>query len=268
MLWSSFTPLPHLASNENVTTSPTNASGYASGIAPQLSWSIAGDTPSLGDLAEWEDEHHKLKPEQKIRPSSTTSNDTRNMTISPQDFQMWKEEHEMAEHGIHGTTTPLPVFFEQSANERGGNHARGDQHSRKMENFSDVRPSNIGSNSNMKGIKQETTVVWGGRQDGNMNPAPMFNPSDYRDEMFQGRSPHHMDRRDVNMDFYQAFQHMGHGPGGPNDRIRNLRGRFHPGLPPMPLHIPPQMSGHLPMTSPMGLGPGKGFGFPSCRAAR
>lgn len=255
----SFTPLPHLASNENAATSPTNTAGFASGIAPQLSWSIAGDTPSLGDLAEWDDEHHKLKPEQKIRPSSTTSNDTRNMTISPQDFQMWKEEHEMAEHGVHGTTTPLPVFFEQSANERSGNHARGDQHPRKMDNFSDVRPSITGSNTNVKGIKQEPMVAWGGRQDGNMNTVPMFNPSDYRDEMFQGRSPHH---RDVNMDFYQAFQHMGHGQGGPNDRIRNLRGRFHPGLPPMPLHIPPPMSGHLPMTSPMGLGPGKGLWSP------
>jgi hypothetical protein len=37
--------------------------------------------------------------------------------------------------------------------------------------------------------------------------------------------------------------------------VRNLRGRMPMHMPPMPLHIPPTMSSHLPMTSPMGLGP-------------
>ena len=119
----SFTPLNHVANDGNG-TSPSHAA-FASAIAPQLSWSIAGDTPSLGDLAEWEEEANgKLKTDQKNRPSSTTSTDTRNMMISPQDFQMWKEEHELADQAVSGTTTPLPVFFEQSGNEQSENLMR------------------------------------------------------------------------------------------------------------------------------------------------
>jgi hypothetical protein len=136
----SFTPLPHLSESSGV--SPSNA-GF-SAIAPQLSWSIAGDTPSLEDLAacSWEDG----EKEDKKRPGSTTSQlstSTRGMVISPHNFMMWKEEHEsnhpskksddgkdgensvrlsvMSPHSemnmvvdaMSGTTTPLPLFFEQ-----------------------------------------------------------------------------------------------------------------------------------------------------------
>ena len=52
----SFTPLPHLSHAGSAGASPSNAA-FAAAIAPQLSWSIAGDTPSLGDLADWDDEH-------------------------------------------------------------------------------------------------------------------------------------------------------------------------------------------------------------------
>jgi hypothetical protein len=259
----SFTPLPHL---DNANASPSNAA-FASAIAPQLSWSIAGDTPSLGDLADWEEDQGKFKTETKARPSSTTSTASRNMPISPQDFQMWKEEHDLADHGVSGTTTPLPVFFEQSVNERSENHARADMQqqqqlhqSRKMGYFNDSHPGFAGSNSNIKSMRQEQHTMWG-RHDSNMGPTPMFAGSDYRDDGFGVRSPHHSDRRD-NMEFYPSYPHMGHGL--PNDRIRNLRGRVHPGgpHPPLPLHIPPPMSGHLPMTSPMGLGGGKSLWSP------
>jgi hypothetical protein len=87
----SFTPLPHLSESYGI--SPSNA-GF-SAIAPQLSGSIAGDTPSLEDLAgcSWEEN----KKDEKKRPGSTTSqnsNVSRGMVISPHSFSLWKDDHE------------------------------------------------------------------------------------------------------------------------------------------------------------------------------
>lgn len=82
---------------------------------------------------------------------------------------------------------------------------------------------------------------------GSKPPTPLFAGSN----MNFARSPLHGDGRDHRMMF-------GHPPPphGHNDRVRNLRGRMPPGahMPPMPLHIPPPMSSHHPLTSPMGIG--------------
>jgi hypothetical protein len=188
----SFTPLPHLATGGSAGTSPTNTA--FSTIAPQLSWSITGDTPSLGDLADWEEDRQQAQKLESKRPSSTTSQSsagTRNMVISPHSFSMWREEHESTsgrstggntvglgsshlshlqqqnhhhhrkvdsgssskgdvvvgggessvrflrlspnsdiagDEALSGTTTPLPVFFEQaSAEERDENTRRHHQ---------------------------------------------------------------------------------------------------------------------------------------------
>ena len=266
----SFTPLPHLSNGGSSGTSPSNAA-FAAAIAPQLSWSIAGDTPSLGDLAEWEEEHTgKLKMDQKNRPSSTTSTDTRNMMISPHDFQLWKEEHDLADRAISGTTTPLPVFFEQSGNEGAENHNRFDN-SKNHNKQNGMRPNEqqvmnhqqqmlMGGNH---GRSQHDHPFWAKHEMGmGMPPTPMFAGSEFRDEHgFPGHSPMHGDRRD-GMDYnYPPYPPHPHGP---NDRIRNLRGRVPPGahLPPMPLHIPPHMSAQFPMSSPMGLGPKAGMWSP------
>lgn len=252
----SFTPLHHLSNGDGNGTSPSNTA-FASAIAPQLSWSIAGDTPSLGDLAEWEEEANgKLKTEQKNRPSSTTSTDTRNMMISPHDFQMWKEEHELADQAVSGTTTPLPVFFEQSGNAGSENQMRFDNNHNKAgprrSHESDQQQMHMMYNN----ARKHEHPFWPKHHDGmgGMPPTPMFAISDFRDD-FTGHSPMHGDRRD-NMDYNHP--HYPHHAGS-GDRIRNLRGRVPPGanFPPMPLHIPPHISTHLPMTSPMGLGPGK-----------
>jgi hypothetical protein len=250
----SFTPLNHLANGDGNGTSPSSNAAFASAIAPQLSWSIAGDTPSLGDLAEWEEETSgKLKTEQKNRPSSTTSTDTRNMMISPHDFQMWKEEHELADQAVSGTTTPLPVFFEQSGNEGSENQMRFENgHSKGMH-----RPNEAEHQMHMmyNNARKHEHQFWPKHDGmGGMPPTPMYAASEFRDDGFAGHSPMHGDRRD-NMDYHPQYPHH---PGS-NDRIRNLRGRVPPGVnfPPMPLHIPPHISTHLPMTSPMGLGPGK-----------
>ena len=127
-----------------------------------MSWSIAGDTPSLGDLAEWEEDQSKLKTEPKIRPNSVASHDEARSVppISPQEFQpSWKEEHQvLPEHHRtedSGTTTPLPVFFEQSANERRVvNHPRDDpMPGHKVENMNDINPIYTGSNPCMKALE-------------------------------------------------------------------------------------------------------------------
>lgn len=247
----SFTPLHHLANDGNG-SSPSNA-GFASAIAPQLSWSIAGDTPSIGDLAEWEEETSggKVKAEQKNRPSSTTSTDTRNMMISPHDFQMWKEEHELADQAVSGTSTPLPVFFEQSGNEQSENQMRFENNHnagmRQAEHMQHMMYNNA--------RKQHEHQFWPKHDGmGGMPPTPMFGGAEFRDDGFTGHSPMHGDRRDMEYNLPPYPHHP-----GSNDRIRNLRGRLPPGanFPPMPLHIPPHISTHLPMTSPMGLGPGK-----------
>ena len=281
----SFTPLPHMSQSEDSTTGISPSNGvFSAGIAPQLSWSIAGDTPSLGDLADWE-EDNKSKGE-KTRPSSTTSAETQGMLISPQDFQLWKEEHDLADGGLSGTTTPLPFFMEQAASEgRESNNIRMDQsrmtqtarkmtqphaahhqlhHNHHPGDPNQMHQTFLNSAAREQGIKSFNKAsmhpMW---NKNDMPPTPLFAASDYRDDFFGARSPMDGDRRD-SMDFFAANHMFGHGPHSHHiDRVRNLRGRVPPGshLPPMPLHIPPLMSSHLPMTSPMGLGPGKSMGM-------
>ena len=220
----SFTPLPHLGSSGN---SPTNHGG----INAQLSWSIAGDTPSLGDLADWEDE--KKLSDAKSRPSS----------ISPHPLQPWMDDHEFVERTISGTTTPLPAFFEGSENKFKSDPDHGMYPPTALKSM--PKPTGHWRPHEMSADKMSMGLP----------PTPVF-ASDYRDEGFAARSPAAADRRE--MDFYPSFSHHPGHPAHPthNDRIRNLRGRVPPGhhhMPPMPLHIHPGMSSHLPMTSPMGM---------------
>jgi hypothetical protein len=249
----SFTPLAHLNSGEGSGPSPSNVA-FAASIAPQLSWSIAGDTPSLGDLAEWEDEHNgKMKADQKNRPSSTTSTDTRNITISPHDFQMWKEEHDLADATASSRNgTPLPIFFEQSRNVEGTeNQMRFDKNNHNK--VTTQQPDQLHPMFQNRMSNRNDHHYWP-KQEMSMGRQQMF--PEYTESGFPGHSPMHGDRRDMDYN----FPHYPH----PSDRIRNLRGRVPPGshLPPMPMHIPPHISTHLPMASPMGLGPGKGMWSP------
>ncbi|CAB9510389.1 expressed unknown protein [Seminavis robusta] len=303
----SFTPLNHmgaLGDSTSAAESPSNMGAFGS-IAPQLSWSIAGDTPSLGDLAEWE-EHAtsssggQLKDEKK-RPNSTTSCNSRNMAISPHSFSMWNEDENiksqrsgdadsirlsiltphselgMAEGTLSGTTTPLPIFFDQpSSEERENRTEQSSRSSRKKssksgdpEHIHHIFVSNGGRGSAEKGPKGHMHHFWSkdhgaptpvgsGMDSGppmGLPPTPLFAASEFgRDDGFV-RSPLHGGDRHRD-DFFPSSAMYGH-PG--HDRVRSLRGRVPPGhhLAPMPLHIPPPMSSHLPLTSPMGVGPGK-----------
>lgn len=238
----SFTPLHGLS----------NADGQL--LAPQLSWSIAGDTHSVGDLADWDDEK---KSDQKIRPASSTSQGSRNIVLSPHDFQLWKDDHEPAEHGNGGATTPLPAFFESSGNSGSENHMNYDKHNKAPHPHGHMRgghhPHHGHGHHHMGMGKPMPPPVWSKPADhhGSMPPTPMFTGSDYRENSYTIRSPYGDERRDAGT--FQFYPH--HSAPHSTDRVRNLRGRMHPGAhhyPPM-LHIPPPMSTHLPMTSPMAL---------------
>jgi hypothetical protein len=262
----SFTPLPHLSESSGV--SPSNA-GF-SAIAPQLSWSIAGDTPSLEDLAacSWEDG----EKEDKKRPGSTTSQlstSTRGMVISPHNFMMWKEEHEsnhpskksddgkdgensvrlsvMSPHSemnmvvdaMSGTTTPLPLFFEQHlcSEERENMHDKergsAENHRRnKRDADSDHIHQMFVSNGGRGGhhTKHPPQYFWS-KPDGNLPPTPVFGGSKPPTPLFASsnvgfaRSPLHGERH--HPDFYKSGGMFGHSPHGSqhhNDRVRNLRG--------------------------------------------
>lgn len=292
----SFTPLPHAGE-----TGISPSAAAFSAIAPSLSWSIAGDTPSLEDLAGCSWEESSEKGERK-RPDSTTSHlssTTSNMVISPHHFSLWKDDHESKKKSdedennkadgdgdvesirlsmlspnsemalsvdrASGTTTPLPIFFRDS-----GSDERENQHFDRPENrFSHEKDSSTKGNQ-LEQLYHSSSVFTDRRQ---KQPTPQFfshgPPRDFLPPtpVFAGskpptphyqvssmafvRSPLHSERRDFG----------GHMFGGHprqrqhNDRIRNLRGRMPPGnhMAPMPIHIPPPMSSHHPLTSPMGL---------------
>ena len=208
----SFTPLNHmgasLGESASAAASPSNMGAFGS-IAPQLSWSIAGDTPSLGDLAEWEEHAQQaaqLKGDDKKRPGSTTSCNSRNMAISPHSFSMWAEEENvirsqrsgedsirlsiltphsdlgMADGTLSGTTTPLPIFFDHhpSSEERENRTDQARSSSRKKshshgksgdtEHIHNLFVSNGGRGSSDKSQKGHMHSFWSKNEHGAPTP--------------------------------------------------------------------------------------------------
>jgi hypothetical protein len=267
----SFTPLAQLSEASGI--SPTNM-GFAA-IGPQLSWSIAGDTPSLEDLAtcSWED----TDKDEKKRPGSTTSqmsNSTRGIVISPHSFTLWREEHEVGHHkrgeegkdndsmrfsmlspnseiaamtvdGESGTTTPLPLCFDQPSSEERENVRRAEEHSSGKKSQPLKHHSKEGDPDHI----HQMFVTNGGRglthkHHGNTHwhsgappsrdslpPTPVYAGSKPPTPLFAGsslgfaRSPLHGDRRDHRPDFFKPGGMFGQLPhGSHNDRVRNLRG--------------------------------------------
>lgn len=288
----SFTPLPH-AGDSGI--SPSNM-GFK--LAPSMSWSIAGDTPSLEDLAacSWEE---SIRSVDKKRPDSTTSQMSRGLAISPHNFSLWRDEHEakkaddgdedhkddgesvrlsilspnseiagMAMDGTGGTTTPLPLFFrENGSDERENHHDQKKPADMKM----DTKEGQM--HRGHPGYGSRPSYPHGPRffpnhgppRNDGLPPTPIYSgskpptPHGFHPNMGFARSPMHGDRRDYGMYGHPPHSH------GPNDRIRNLRGRMPHGvhMPPMPIHIPPPMSSHHPLTSPMCMPGGKPFWSPS-----
>lgn len=268
----SFTPLNHmgaLGESTSVAESPSNMGAFGS-IAPQLSWSIAGDTPSLGDLAEWEEHAHagaQLEGDKKKRPGSTTSCNSRNMAISPHSFSLWAEEEHarksgendsirlsiltphselgMADGTLSGTTTPLPIFFDQPSSEERENRTdpparcanqqkKGQGKSGDTDHIHHLFVSN-GGRGTEKSRKGHMHHFWSkehgaptpiGSEGGHpmdLPPTPLFAASEFgRDDSFVRSPSLHGDRhRDA---FFPSSAMYGHPGSAGHDRVRNLRG--------------------------------------------
>lgn len=303
-----FTPLPP---GDREAGSPTNInkSNSFAGIQPQLSWSIADDAPSLGDLADWEEDRQR---NEQARPASTTSQNSgnsRGMALSPQSFTMWKEqdsnsklrtasrdeslrlsmlsphsdeEERQGEGEGNGATTPLPFWGEGQGEER-ENSIRGtfsnasDKSTSKEGSFSERGhhnsyhrvPDNVhsifvnrssskrsGGSKNRWAHHQSEGRDSGSRGGMRMPPTPVYSEPDHH----FGRSP---PGRDGPPDS-PYYPYMGPPPPPPphmSDRVRNLRGRAPPHHAPLPLQVPPPVSSHHSLTSPMGV-PSKMWGVP------
>lgn len=226
----SFTPLPHIGQDtrENGSESPTTTSNnQALAIQPQLSWSIAGDALSLGDLAEWEED--RLKTEQR-RPESTTSqgsNGTRGVVLTPNSFSMWRDEDhphplegrdnetmrlstlspnsdiEMAE-GASGATTPLPFFFTDQGGEERENAVRRTFSSNSDKSAKDHQSSDRGQYHPIQGAPDNVHSIFVNRSSSSKRGQRTRFPSGHgphmmaRNEGVQRRPPHmvYSDHRD------------------------------------------------------------------------
>jgi len=262
-----FTPLSHLNSEGRDNQASPNHAFPA--IAPQLSWSIAGDAPSLADLASW-DEHDPLS--------------------SKGDSEQ-KRPHQIDVSSPHsdigpGTTTPLPMYFHQtdSMDERentkkpspdekpkafhfGEPCQSSDSHFGESDHIHKMFTTNGGRGNNNSSAQKpfRTHSSWssdlhqgrkaeqGGPVPGPVHshssamrlpPTPVF--SDHRGDF--GRSPH-SGRESGSTNYFSNNMF------GRNERVRNLRGHG-PGPMtsghPVHMHMPPPMSHHN-LTSPIGV---------------
>ena len=199
-------------------------------------------------------------------PWSTTSCNSRNMAISPHSFSMWTEEdgniksqrsgedsirlsiltpHSdlgMAEGTLSGTTTPLPIFFDQPSSEERENRTDQSRSARKKksgdtDHIHHLFVSNGGRGSADKGQKGHMHHFWskehgaptpvGSGPDGGppmgLPPTPLFAASEFgRDDGFV-RSPLHGGDRHRD-DFFPSNAMYGHPGSAGHDRVRSLRG--------------------------------------------
>jgi len=269
-----FTPLSHLnGEGRDNQASPNHA---FPAIAPQLSWSIAGDAPSLADLGSW-DEHDPLSS------SKGDSEQKRSESRTSHQIEVSSPHSDMDP----GTTTPLPIYFHQTDSMDEGENAKksspdqkpkafhfgepirsSDSHFGESEHIHKIFTTNggRGNNSNNSASKPfRTHSSWSsdphqGRKNEHGGPVPGQVPShtpgtrlpptpafnDHRDGF--GRSPH-SNHDGVSSNFFPNPMF------GRNERVRNLRGH---GTGPIPsnhhvhMHMPPPMSHHN-LTSPIGV---------------
>ena len=277
-----FTPLPHIGQyteNREGNQSPPGISAnpsFGSTIGTGLSWDIAGDAPSLGEIGDW-DEHH-----QHHRPGSAAS------LVTGGAFAQWKEgdlvpsshfsmniadaksydpalrltvlsphsDEEMEENAgasVPGGTTPI-AFYENLERLNGqlkDGHtlkpiapmSAGQTQFGDAEHIHQLFLTNGGRGSDSK----KTPMSWTGSS-GYMRypPAPLYTSSE--------KSPMNGERN-----FFSNAMLSLHQQSGANDRIRNLRGRAPDGGQRMPMthqlpaHITTSFSHSL--TSPMGSAP-------------
>lgn len=236
----SFTPLSCVASKRK-TTSPTFDEQLE--IAPQLSWSMASDTPALGDLVNW--------PKTE---GNTTSNDDSPISftagqISPMLFMSISEDsnddvvptsnekkhQDIMREGLLSPTNGCNTPFVDSGNKSFGPRQQHVRHSaHKVHGHIPIpyfTPSKVGMifspYPNMD--RREENNARNFNSDGREGPSPIT-----------FKSPH------------GAMPPNGSG----SDRIRNLRGRVPVATVQSQLHLPPHFPSHpLFLTSPIGTNP-------------
>jgi hypothetical protein len=234
----SFTPVPP---GDRESPSIKASSSFAA-IQAQLSWSIAGDAPSLGDLADWEEDRQK-------RPTSTTSQvstNSRAMALSPSSFTMWKEldpnnkiRSASRDEGLRlsmfsptsdigdeegGATTPLPFFFPEGGGEERENAIRG-TFSNASDKSSKRDMQNHGHHSAYHRVPENVHSIFVNRSSGSANK--LSNKSNSRFYHQMGRSD--SGGRGGGMRMPPTPVYSDHDGGfGRSPRGRDPRGRDHP----------------------------------------
>lgn len=262
----SFTPIH--SSEPKRETSPSPTFNEQLEIVPQLSWSIADDTPEMGDLADWpKSEGRNASPMSfngqispmlfNISPSNEKDQASKSNTKAKCDemMQMGVLSPTMDDKpsGLESTPSSFSNALESNPKsvekcltspqsmEKNSYQKHLDHRFRMHAPFPAMSPK-----SSMPPMNSPSYHL-------TMNPPPTpQNPSYERREDNYSRSMHSGNRDGPPVGNYQS-PYPGHVNG--QDRIRNLRGRVPGALPPS-LHLPPQLPSHPHfLTSPIGTTP-------------
>lgn len=260
----SFIPIHHSDLKPVTSSSPTFNEQLE--IAPQLSWSIAGDNdePELGDLNDWEKSDEKnsspimfnghLSPMSFISPKDVTNQHSNSPSMKMQEEDIMQQRLLSPTEGLDNDRSPPNVPFSITSSSQ----------------------ENVKMNGKMNPqFKMQGPYPMLSPPKGIM---PFSSPQSYyphvsRTHSAHGRNP--MDGMDRREDSHPRHVHSGNrdAPPPPNyqsprgmyhmngqDRIRNLRGRVPGALPPPPLNLPPHFPSHAHfLTSPIGTTPRGGY---------
>ena len=232
-------------------------------LGAQLSWDITGDAPSLGVADSWDDDRHPSKTDNR-RPESAGSAVSPAPFAVWKEGEMIPSSHYQLSGGdgknydnirlsafsphsdvdMEDSTTPLPLFFDHHERENGHHPIssrkdnQGPPVSIRMGQPQFGDPEHINQLFITNGCRggdtkksQKAPMIWNhpgghpknllGSHQMRFPPTPLYTSSEQ--DSF-GRSPLSGGRRDGPHEFFSYNAHVGLHNGGPNDRIRNLRG--------------------------------------------
>ena len=266
----SFTPIHPNDMKRESSSSPTFNEQLE--IAPQLSWSIADDTPALGDLSDW-----PKSSERNSSPMSFNGNISPMMfNISPaetkDDNRKNNKEEDIMRMGVLSPTDdasdgerspPLPYRNIPSCHDYPKPHDRKMHSPQAMSKHQYPQQSYRMQQPAFPGLSPKGSMPLGSPPSYQLqsNPPTPQGPKpshpghkyDRREDSYHHRHMHPSNREGPPTPNYQSPR--GPYPGHGQDRIRNLRGRVHSALPP-PIHLPPHFPSHAHfLTSPIGTTP-------------
>lgn len=303
----SFTPIPgglEKSAEKEKSNSPTFNPGHLD-LAAQLSWSMSGDAQALGDLSDWDNQGKDTSPASfggKLSPMfwGNKGNEMKESRISNKNEVDGRNQNQIDDNILSmgalspdsigdmdlmgGKTTPLPIFFDQRADESKSmvsDDTSNKEPSTKHNSRSTIVPEQ-GHNMSTPQVLRRGPIPMASphpyHQRALHAPTPITSgpqpmpPFDRRDDSYPRKSIN--SRRDGPPD-YQSPRGIFRPPHvsslDERDRIRNLRGRVQPHGPPPPptLHLPPHMpSHHQFLTSPIGTSRMMAMGSPHHLAQR